>query len=192
MAVKKDDPNRALTLKQQAAVDHYRVHGDKSAAYRAAYDCKRMKTSTVNRTAKALFDKPHIAAIMAQAREVQAQKLDISENRILAEMAAIGFSNAASLFNKHGAPKNISDMDVPTQRAIKKVVTKRYIERTGAGKDDYEEVEVQMIELHPKLPALQKIAEIKGMCAQKDTEKHRPVNVNVNITGKSLSIKEES
>lgn len=191
MAVKKGDPNRPLTPKQQAAVDHYRVHGDKSAAYRAAYDCKNMKQRTIQRQAITLFNKPHVAACLQHARQVQAQKLDISENRILAEMAAIGFSNAANLFNEHGAPKNIADMDVPTQRAIKKVVTKRYIERTGTGDDDYEEVEVQMIELHPKLPALQKIAEIKGMCAPKDTEKHRPVNVNVNVTGKSVTVKEE-
>jgi hypothetical protein len=191
MAVKKDDPNRSLTLKQQAAVDHYRIHGDKAAAYRAAYDCGGMNMRTIQRNAIALFDKPHVATCLQHAREVIAAKLDISENRILAEMAAIGFSNAANLFNEHGVPKNIADMDIPTQRAIKKVVTKRYIERTGAGDDDYEEVEVQTIEFHPKLPALQKIAEIKGMCAPKDTDKYRPVNVNVNITGKSLTVKEE-
>jgi len=179
-----------LTAKQQSAVDHYRIHGDKTAAYRASYNCANMKDSTVHRKAKELFDSPSVAASLRQVRKEKAAKLDISENRILAEMAAIGFSNAANLFDDNGAPKKIADMDVPTQRAIKKVVTKRYIERTGGGDDDFEEVEIQTIELHPKLPALQKIAEIKGMCAPKDTEKHRPVNVNVNITGKSISVKE--
>lgn len=177
-----------LTMKQQAAVDHYRIHGDKSAAYRAAFNCGGMKEATIHRRAIELFKKPHIAACLEQVREKQAAKLDISENRILAEMAAIGFSNAANLFDEHGRAKRINDMDIPTQRAIKSVKVKRYIERTGSGDDDYEEVEIQTIELHPKLPALQKIAEIKGMCAPKDDGKHRPVNVNVNITGGSKAI----
>lgn len=186
------DIDKELTPKQQAAVDHYRIHGDKTAAYRAAYNCDSMKPRTVQRNAITLFNKPHIAAQIKKSFDERARKLDISENRILAEIAAIGFSNVANLFDENGAPKKISDMDIPTQRAIKKVVTKRYIERTGSGENDFEDVEIQTIEMHPKLPALHRIAEIKGMCAQqKDAEKHRPVNVNVNVTGKSVTVKGE-
>ena len=116
------------------------------------------------------------------------KKLDISENRILAEMAAMGFSNVANLFNEHGGHKRIDQMDKATQRAIKKVKTRRYVERNGPGDDDFEEVEIMEIEMHPKLPALQRIAEIKGMAAPKDAERHRPVNVNVNISGKSVTV----
>lgn len=179
-----------LTQKQQMAVDHYRIHGDKSAAYRSAYNCAKMKNNTIHRKALELFRHPKVAACLRLIRQAQSAKLDISENRILAEMAAIGFSNAANLFDEHGCPKNIADMDIPTQRAIKKVTTKRYIERTGAGDNDYEEVEIQTIELHPKLPALQKIAEIKGMTAPDDKNLQRPVEVTVNIDGKSAEVKD--
>lgn len=120
-----------------------------------------------------------------------AKKLDISENRILAEMAAMGFSNVANLFNDQGGHKRIADMDIATQRAIKKIKTRRYMESTGPEPEDMEEVEITEIEMHPKLPALQKIAEIKGMTAPKDAEQHRPVNVNVNISGKGVKVTDD-
>lgn len=120
-----------------------------------------------------------------------AKKLDISENRILAEMAAMGFSNVANLFNEHGGHKRLQDMDKATQRAIKKVKTRRYLERTGPDDEDMEEVEIMEIEMHNKLPALQKIAEIKGMTAPKDAEQHRPVNVNVNINGEGVKVTDD-
>lgn len=106
-----------------------------------------------------------------------AKKIDISENRILAEMAAIGFGNLANMF-EGGNIKDIEDADKPTQRAIKSVRIKRYINQD---KDKQLDHEVIAVEMHPKLPALKEIAEIKGM---NQTEKNRPINVTVNIDGK--------
>ena len=180
---------KILTMKQQAAVDHYRIHGNKDAAYKSSYNCSKMKPETIRKRAVELFDHPKVAGTLREHRAVQAGKLDISENRLLAEFASIGFSNAANLFDEHGTPKNISDMDIPTQRAIKSVTVKRFIERTGKGEDDYEDVEIQKIELHPKLPALIKIAEIKGIAQSVDKNMQKPVEVTVNINGQSAEIK---
>ena len=134
---------------------------------------------------------PKIQQAIEHYKALAAKKMDISENRILAEMAAMGFSNVANLFNEQGGHKRLDQMDVATQRAIKKVKTRRYMERTGPSVEDMEEVEITEIELHPKLPALQKIAEIKGMTAPKDAEQHRPVNVNVNISGKGVKVTDD-
>lgn len=131
---------------------------------------------------------PKIQLAVDHYRAEASKKLDISENRILAEMAAMGFSNVARLFNEQGGHKRIDQMDMATQRAIKKVKTRRYMEKNGPDPEDMEEVEITEIEMHAKLPALQRIAEIKGMAAPKDAEKHRPVNVNVNINGKGVKV----
>lgn len=119
-----------------------------------------------------------------------AKKLDISENRLLAEMAAMGFSNVANLYHENGHLKNLQEMDKASQRAIKKVKSKRYMERNGPDQDDYEEVEIIEVEMHPKLPALTKIAEIKGMAAPKDPNLQRPVTVNVSVNGTDAKVHE--
>ena len=173
---------------QQGAVDHYRIHGNETAAYRHAFNCEAARPTTVYAKAYKLFNLPHIVAAVEANNKIQAAKIDISENRVLAEMAAMGFSNAANLFDDQGTPKNIANMDIATQRAIKSVTVKRYTERTGSGPDDFEEVEIQKIELHPKLPALIKLAEIKGLAQEVDKNMQRNVEVTVNISGQTAEI----
>lgn len=135
-----------------------------------------------------LLQEPNIQLAVEHYKAEAAKKLDISENRILAEMAAIGFSNIANLANMT-CLSDIQNADVATQRAIKSMKTRRYLEGRG---DDAVEVEIISIEMHPKLPALQKIAEIKGMAKPDDKNQHRPVNVNVNISGKSVKVDSDS
>lgn len=120
-------------------------------------------------------------------RSKLSEKMDISENRLLAEMAAMGFSNIAKLFHDNGDMKKIAEVDEATQRAIKSVKTRRQIVRNGKELDDYDEYEIQQIDLHPKLPALQQIADIKGMTKAKDKEHERNVTVTVNIGGKDVN-----
>ncbi len=109
-----------------------------------------------------------------------AEKIDISENRILAEMASIGFSNIANMFN-NGNLKAIEEADEATQRSIKSIKIRRCIGKQSKGSDD---MEVIAIETHPKLPALNKIAEIKEMTKP---EGNQPINVTVNIDGKEAT-----
>jgi phage terminase small subunit len=117
-----------------------------------------------------------------------AKKLDISENRILAEIAAIAFSNLADCEDEHGNTIDLAKLESHTQRAIKSKTSKRYLEGMG---DEAVEVEIQKIEMHPKLAALKLLTEIKGMKAEKDKNAQRPVNVNVNVSGKSATTKVE-
>jgi len=45
-----------LTPKQEKACQKYIELGDKSAAYRSAYNCSRMKPESINRKAYELFE----------------------------------------------------------------------------------------------------------------------------------------
>jgi len=49
-----------LTPKQEKACQKYIEFGDKSPAYRLAYDCTRMKPESINRKAHELFEKVNI------------------------------------------------------------------------------------------------------------------------------------
>ena len=66
----------------------------------------------------------------------------------------------------------------------------------GAGESGKSTLVKQMRILHEETPFTdeekkQKIAEIKGMTAPKDAEQHRPVNVNVNISGKGVKVTDD-
>ncbi|WP_333609341.1 terminase small subunit [Arsukibacterium sp.] len=158
----------------------FALHGD---ATRARSEAGYAETKYARQEAWKLLLNQTTQKAYEHYRAKAAEKLDISENRILAEMAAMGFSNLAGYYAAGTQLKPLDELTPAQQRAIQKIKTKRYLERTGAGPEDFEEVEIMQIELHPKLPALKMIAEIKGMSAPKDADKQRPVNVHVHVTG---------
>lgn len=169
-----------LSKQQDMFARRFALHGD---ATKAREEAEYAETKYAKQEAWKLLQNKTIQKAYEYYRAKAAAKLDISENRILAEMAALGFSNLANYYDDNNKPKDINKLPPAAQRAIQKIKTKRYVERTGPGPEDYEEVEIMQIELHPKLPALVRIAEIKGMSAPKDAEKQRPVTVNVHVTG---------
>ena len=144
--------------------------------------------STNKQAAYNLAENPKIQKAIEYYKQQVAEKLDISENRILAEFAACGFSNAADLFDDEGRMTHPKHAPPHVQRAIAQVDVKRYVE----GKDEEaQEVEILKIKMHPKLPALEKIAELKGMTAPKDPGQNRPVNVNIAIKNDNISVNSE-
>jgi len=143
------------------------------------------KNAKINAThAYQLFQKKEVQIAYEFHKRQLAKKIDISENRILAEIAAIGFSNLANMF-EGGTLKDIEEADKPTQRSIKSIKIKRYFSHDKEKQPDHEVIAVEM---HPKLPALKELAEIKGM---NQTEQNRPINVTVNIDGKEAKKSEK-
>lgn len=130
-----------------------------------------------------LLQKVNVQKAYDYHRARVSEKMDISENRILAEMAAVGFSNVAKMFS-NGALISVEKMDTPTQRAIKSVKVSRHFE---GPKGEEEQVEVIAIEMHPKMVALKQIAEIKKMT---ETDSNRAIAVTVNIDGRQVTEKQ--
>lgn len=88
----------ALTSKQEAFAQHYALHGDAIEAYKAAgYSWKRMKKETLRVKAAELVAHGTvsvlIAELQARKRERAEHVFDITADRILQELAAIGFAN---------------------------------------------------------------------------------------------------
>lgn len=141
---------------------------------------KANKNTDINaKHAYNLLQRPVVQQAYEYHKRRIARKIDISENRILAEMASIGFSNIANMFS-NGNLKSIEEADEATQRSIKSIKIRRYVNKQGK---DSDEMEVIAIETHPKLPALNKIAEIKEMTKP---ESNQAINVTVNIDGKQI------
>ena len=123
-----------------------------------------------------LFQNPRVQKAYEHHKVMIGRKIDISENRILAEIAAIGFGNLRDAV-KDGRFMDIEEMSEATQRAIKKIKVRRLVKKHGE-----EPEEILEIEMHPKQPALETIMKLKGM---KQDNKNQPISVTVNIDGQS-------
>ena len=65
-----------LTVKQEKACVEFMKHGDKTKAYRSAYNCERMKPATVNRCAFQLFENNKLTArIKELSQKVEKQSI---------------------------------------------------------------------------------------------------------------------
>lgn len=82
---------RKLTPKQQKFVAEYLIDLNATqAAIRAGYSAK-----TARNIAQELLTKPHIQAELQKRREKVEKKLEISQEQVIAELAAIALSNGA-------------------------------------------------------------------------------------------------
>jgi hypothetical protein len=169
----------SLTHKRETFARLFVQYGDASKAYREAFPSSiKWLDKTVWEAASRILKNSKVLARIDELKKKRALKLDISENRIIAEIAAIAFSDVGQLEGDDGGFKGLKALDPATRRAIKSVKYKRYLEGKGEGA---QLVEVTSIEMHPKLPALEKICEIKGIIAPPKQE--RPVEVTINVTG---------
>lgn len=80
-----------MTPKQQRFVDEYLIDLNATqAAIRAGYS-----VDTARQMGSENLSKPDIADAIAEKRRKQAEKLDLSADRVLRELSLIGFSNMA-------------------------------------------------------------------------------------------------
>lgn len=149
-----------LTIKQEAFVQAYLKTGNASKAYRQAYSASRMKPETVNREAKALLDNPKIAARVTTIQAAQQKRFEITQDRWLAEYAALAFSDLSTV--TEWAPETgviiRSSRDLPPH--IRAAV--QSIEQTQHG---------LKIKLHNKQPALDAIGKHFGWFEKDNRQK---------------------
>lgn len=91
-----------LTVKQEKFCLHYAQHGDASAAYRHAYNAEKMKPETVHVKACELLKhgkvSVRIAELQAKVKKIAEDRYLVSQERIVAELAKIGFANSEDYF----------------------------------------------------------------------------------------------
>jgi phage terminase small subunit len=150
------DRNKPLTEKEHGASLHFLRFGVKAHAYRAFYDCGRMKSRTVHRRAIELFAKPNVAVFVEKHRTAMVEAAEAKQEQIVAVLAAIAFTDITEVAHWDGArltirePKDLS----PAQRASIKMLKKN---KHG--------VEITM---HDKLAALRLLGTWLGMFAKRD------------------------
>lgn len=86
---------KQLTPKQEKFCLKYIETGNASEAYRKAYNCKNMQTQTINKNAKLLLQKNHIATRVSAIQENHVKRHNVTVDSLTEELTdAMAFSKA--------------------------------------------------------------------------------------------------
>lgn len=154
---------RKLTPKQERFVHEYLIDLNATqAAIRAGYSER-----TARQVAAENLSKPDIQAAIDACMKARETRTGITADRVLAELALIGFSDMGQILDFTGdVPrlKKASEIAPEARRLLQAVKVKRYLEGKG---DDATEVEVTEFKLWSKDNALHKLAQHLGLLVEK-------------------------
>jgi phage terminase small subunit len=129
---------RKLTAKQEKFYRAYLETGNASEAYRQVYDTARMKPETVNKRASELLQHREIAGRLvaneSKLRQAAEERYFVSKERIIRELALIGFSNMLDYIQPQDdgtAYVDLSRLDRDQAAAISEVTVESYTEGSG-------------------------------------------------------------
>lgn len=109
---------KQLTAKQQTFARLYVEIGNASEAYRQAYDAKRMQRQTVAKRAMELLAKEAVSLQVAAMFKALQEKTLITKERIIMELARLGFFDPRRMFAPDGTLLELTDLDDDTAAAI--------------------------------------------------------------------------
>lgn len=158
----------ALTAKQKAFVQEYLIDLNATqAAIRAGYSAK-----TANRIANENLSKPDIQTAIQKAMDKRAQRTEITADRVLQELAKIGFANMAdyTVWGPNGVALKDSTQLTMDQTAAISEVSETITEAGGSIR----------FKLHNKIAALERIGKHLGMFDDR-ADKDKP-DPNAQIT----------
>lgn len=142
-----------LNEKQKRFADEFLIDLNATqAAIRAGY-----AKASAHSQASDLLKNPKVVAYLATKRERLQGKLEVTQERVLQELARIAFFDSGNLFDDAGEPIPLSSMDEDTRRAIVGV------ELVTKGNDAMGYGEVQKIRLADKKGALDSLSRHLGL-----------------------------
>jgi phage terminase small subunit len=151
----------ALTPKQMLFVREYLVDLNATqAALRAGYSAK-----TAGKIGFENLQKPEIAAAIAAAQTARAQRLEVTADRVLRELARLAFFDPRKLLNADGSPKALHELDDDTAAAIAGLEV--FEEFAGAGQDRVQIGVVKKYKVADKNTALTNAMRHLGMLRDK-------------------------
>lgn len=154
-----------LTPKQRRFCDHLLADPDQNRrkAYIAAgYTHKTMQK--VDRGTYRLMRTPHVRAYLMKRQKEMRKRMNTKQNRVLDELACIGFMDPADLFDDYGCLKHIQDIPAFARKAISQIDV--FTEYEGRGNDRKAIGTTSRIKFHDKKGALDSIARILGYFQQ--------------------------
>lgn len=155
-----------LTTKQRRFCDHVIADPDQNRrhAFKAAgYKFKNWQQA--DRNIWVMWKLPHIQSYIKMRRRALRKSTNINQQKIVKELARIGFLDPADLFDDFGALRHIQEVPIAARKAIAQIDV--FTEYSGRGEDKEVIGHTTRIKFVDKKGALDSIARILG-CFQQD------------------------
>ena len=165
----------ALTPKQKIFADEYLIDLNATRAYRVAYPNVK-KDEVAKAAGSRLLTNVNVTAYVQKRMDERAQRKEVTQDKVLQELAKLGFFDIRKLFDDNGKPLDISMIDDDTAACIAGMDVLDAYE--GAGEDKEFIGYIKTYKLSDKLKALELLGRHLGMFKDKvelsgslDTEK---------------------
>jgi phage terminase small subunit len=140
---------KKLEPRQVAFVDQYMIDRNATqAAIRAGYKAKNADV-----VGPQLMTLPHIKAEVDRRTAIATEKSGVTAQRVIEELAAIGFADIRDLYDDDGALLPIKSLDARVAAAISGIDVEQMT--TGRGKDRVVTGSVVKVRRHDKVRALE-------------------------------------
>lgn len=182
-----------MTNAQKRFCDEYLIDFNASRAYKAAYkSCKSDLTARTN--ASKLLTKTNIQKYISEKQKEIEEKTEITQKKIIQELAKIALFNIKDIYNENGTLKKVTELDDDTAKAISGV---KILQKAGAmkislskTKDEIpiEHIPEQTIEFktNDKTRALELLGKHLGMFKENvNLTQDKPFEVNINVKKKN-------
>jgi phage terminase small subunit len=158
-----DGPDGTLTAKQQCFVSEYLIDLNATqAAIRAGYSEK-----TAASIGCELLTKPNVQAAITAAKELRAKRTEVTQDRVVAELAKIGFANMKNYMRSGPDGDPYLDFSALTEdqtAALAEVTVDDYVEGRGENSRAVKRVKFK---LHDKRAALVDLGRHLGIFVDK-------------------------
>ena len=164
-----------MTEAQKRFCDEYLIDLNATRAYKVAYpNCKRDETAYVNSKVKEYI------AIHQKKREERTQ---VTQDRVIQELAKIAFADIRELYNDNGNLKNVKCLEDHIAGAVSQLEI--FEEYEGRGEDREYIGDTKKVKLLDKTKALELLGKHLGIFTDKlELDQTKPFEVNINIKKK--------
>lgn len=142
-------------------MEEYILDPNATQAYRRAFGTKSYMAAAVE--GSRLVKNPKVAAEIAAARKAQSVRTRITADRVLKEVAGIGFADAGDLFDDDGKLLPVRKMPVLIRRAVQAIKVKKTKLYGEPGEGPTGEEEIVEVKLASKDAALGRLMKHLGL-----------------------------
>ena len=168
-----------MTEAQKRFCDEYLIDLNATRAYKSAYpSCQKDETARAN--SSRLLTKANIQEYIQEQKEQLKEKVDVTKEQVIKQLARIAFGDIRKLYNENGGLKNIQDLDDEAAAIVSGIETTE--EFDGYGEDREQIGYTKKVKIASKDRALEMLGKYFGIFKEKvQIDSDKPFEVNINI-----------
>ena len=166
---------RKRTQKQESFIQEYLIDKNATqAAIRAGYSQK-----TAKMTGYENLTKPYIQEAIKKGLAKLADKLEITQERVLKELARIAFFDPAKMLDEDGSVLPLHEMDEGTRAVIAGMDVEVLISKRG--KTGKQTGTIKKIKIANKLTALDQLGKHLGLFEQDNLQRNQDIHIYTGV-----------